>query len=308
MSKLNHYTNLLTTLNRGSTQYGLAPHKPILLLSLIDIYEKQNIDLSQVALDQSIFDQFTTNWQLLFPNEKVGDVSMPIFHLTRDGFWKVVQKDGSLLNRKLSSKRQVILQTRYGQLDKALVELLVDPITRPLIKMVLLDTYFPKTKHQYLIEQPIPNYILEMEQLVVEERLAKKKTINRVEERFARDWKFRARLLQLYNNTCCISRYQIIPNYKIIEACHIQPHAEFGIDTVTNGIPLSIHLHRAFDGGLISLNDRYEVLVKDQRSFKENTSPFNLRQFKGQQILLPNNSSFYPDLNKVHWHRERWGF
>ena len=308
MNNLNHYAQKISALTRGPTKYGLGPHKPILLLSILDIYEDHAVDLSKLPLDQRLFDQFTVNWQLLFPNERVGDVTMPIFHLKGEGFWKVILQDGSFLDRKLSSTKQVIKLTQYGQLEEGLVELIIDPVTRPLLKMVLLDTYFPDTKLTYLRQRPIPNYILEMEELVVEERLAKRKIIKRASEVFARDWKFRDKLFQLYDNTCCISRYRIVPNFKIIEACHIKPHGKFGIDTVTNGIPLSIHLHRAFDSGIISLNDHYEVLVKDQRIFKENDSPFNLRQFKGRQILLPSNSSFYPDLEKLNWHRAFFGF
>lgn len=308
MNQLNYYTQKLTTLTRGNTRYGLAPHKPLLLLSILDIYEDQAIDESKIPLDQKLFDQFATNWQQLFPTERVGDVTMPIYHLKGEGFWKVILQDGSILDRKLSSTKQVIKTTKHGQLEEGLGQLIVDSVTRPLLKMVLLDTYFPDTKQIYLMQRPIPPYIMEMEELVLEERLAKRKTIKREEEVFTRDWKFRDQLLKLYNNTCCISKYQIIPNYKIIEACHIQPHGKFGIDTVTNGIPLSIHLHRAFDSGIISLNDRYEVLVKGQRSFKENDSPFNLRQFKGQQILLPSNSLYFPDLGKLAWHREWFGF
>ncbi|WP_219929348.1 hypothetical protein [Sphingobacterium athyrii] len=37
---LQTYLHAFTHLNRGSTRYGLAPHKPILLLTLIELIDK----------------------------------------------------------------------------------------------------------------------------------------------------------------------------------------------------------------------------------------------------------------------------
>jgi len=68
------------------------------------------------------------------------------------------------------------------------------------------------------------------------------------------------------------------------------------------------NLHRAFDAGLLSLNDNYEILIKGKRTFEENNSPFNLRQFEGKKILLPLNEKFYPDLENLNWHRKEFGF
>lgn len=305
---LNKCTQKLLLLKRGGTKYGLAPHKPLLLLAVIDSIEQQEIHQNQIPVRQYLFERFEYLWGILMPNVSVGDITQPLHYLSSDVIWILIGKDGNRINRKLSSKLQVSKRVAYGILDQDLFQLLVNDTTRPLIKMILLDHYFPETKNNLLQEYTLPSYISEIENIIVEEASSTYRRIERVEEGFVRDWKFRAYIMQLYDSTCCISGFQVTPNFKIIEACHIKEHAQFGIDTVTNGIPLCVNLHRAFDAGLISLSDQYEVLVKNQKIFKENQSPFNIRQFEGIKISLPHNKNYYPKQDNLEWHRKRHGF
>ena len=87
----------------------------------------------------------------------------------------------------------------------------------------------------------------------------------------------------------------------MIDACHIIPFSNSYNDTIINGIPITPTLHRAFDNGLISIDDNYRVLVSKQ--FKESQSNFSLKQFENQQIILPDNSKNYPDFKSLNWHR-----
>lgn len=49
----------------------------------------------------------------------------------------------------------------------------------------------------------------------------------------------------------------------MIDACHIVPFSESYNDIVTNGIALCPNLHRAFDSGLISIDENYKVIVSN---------------------------------------------
>jgi len=94
--------------------------------------------------------------------------------------------------------------------------------------------------------------------------------------------------------------------YSMIDACHIIPFAESYNDTITNGIALSPNMHRAFDRGLISIDNDYRVLVSSK--FIESDSVYSIRQFEGSSIILPENSSYYPSLENLAYHRERFSF
>lgn len=86
-------------------------------------------------------------------------------------------------------------------------------------------------------------------------------------------------------------KVESINSISMIDACHIVPFSESYNDTITNGIPLCPNLHRAFDRGLIGIDDNYRVLIS--RSWKESQSPYLIKQFEGKQILLPENSNMY---------------
>ncbi len=65
-------------------------------------------------------------------------------------------------------------------------------------------------------------------------------------------------------------------------------------EPIQNGISFTPPLHRAFDRKLIGINAEYRVVVSDM--FVENKdSPFNLKQFHGRKIILPNREAWWPD-------------
>jgi putative restriction endonuclease len=93
----------------------------------------------------------------------------------------------------------------------------------------------------------------------------------------------------------------------MIDACHIIPFSESYNDTITNGIALCPNLHRAFDRGLISISTDYKVLVND--NFSESVhSSYNIRQFEGVKLLLPESENLYPSIESLTHHHRRFGF
>lgn len=95
----------------------------------------------------------------------------------------------------------------------------------------------------------------------------------------------------------------------IIEACHINSHANEGDNRIQNGIALCRNLHTAFDYGLIGLDDQYRILVKSKKTFQESTEHYYaLAGLKGKSMLLPNNKMYYPSLENLRQHREINGF
>lgn len=80
--------------------------------------------------------------------------------------------------------------------------------------------------------------------------------------RLSRSANFRDQVLTAYGHRCAVTRMQL----KLVEAAHILPVvAEKSPDHVTNGIALSSTYHRAFDTGLIYLNDSFEMCISAPR-------------------------------------------
>ncbi len=78
-----------------------------------------------------------------------------------------------------------------------------------------------------------------------------------------RDASFKARVLTAYGNKCAFSGVQL----KLVDAAHILPvsHASSTDDTA-NGIALSALHHRAYDRGLITFNEQYQVVVNTDQA------------------------------------------
>lgn len=80
--------------------------------------------------------------------------------------------------------------------------------------------------------------------------------------RLTRDAAFRQRVLFAYGNRCAVTRVQL----RLVDAAHILPvGADGSSDQVQNGIALSPTYHRAFDAGLIYLDEQYHMQLNERQ-------------------------------------------
>lgn len=113
-----------------------------------------------------------------------------------------------------------------------------------------------------------------------------------------RDSSFRYRILNIYKDKCAICGLQM----NLVEACHIIPVEDDGTDEIINGIALCHNHHKAFDSGLIWINEEYDIMlnhskIKDIKSanIAEGLDDFIKNSRIGEKIFLPDNHKFYPD-------------
>ena len=80
--------------------------------------------------------------------------------------------------------------------------------------------------------------------------------------RYLRDAGFRQQVLDAYQHRCAVTRAQL----RLVDAAHILPvPSEKSSDYVTNGIALSPTIHRAFDSGLIYLDEDYHMHLNKEK-------------------------------------------
>ena len=89
---------------------------------------------------------------------------------------------------------------------------------------------------------------------------------------------FRDNLLLAYGSECSITGEG--PE-EVLEAIHIVPHAESGINELDNGLLMRADLHHLFDDGLLSINPDTKNIEIDERLL--NTSYW---QFNGVRLRL----------------------
>ena len=287
-----------------------APHKAILLISVLQsILEGQNQD-NRIAITPELVARFKDNWCSLVKNDRFSpNFALPFYHLRSEGFWHLKTLPGSTVptTSSHSVKSFVALKNAvaYATLDEGLFQAATRPETNGILMATLLDTYFDGRT----IRHGDQNTMAEAELQVLYEQPSKLRTEKiGEEEAFIRSGAFKKQVPQIYNYTCCISGMAITANRDIqiqmVDACHIVPFAETHDDHITNGLSLSPNLHRAFDRHLITIDVDYKVVVSN--NFTE-TEHYSIRQFHGRRILLPKDARFHPSIENLQWHHKKFG-
>ena len=121
-------------------------------------------------------------------------------------------------------------------------------------------------------------------------------TEQRVKQHF-----FRRAVLSSYRGRCCISG---LSDARLLTASHIVPWSNDKTNRLnpSNGLCLSAIHDKAFDRGLITITDNYEVLLSEQ--LKRNDDAFVAQIFlplEGRRIELP--EKFIPSIDFLSRHR-----
>lgn len=297
---------------------GMAPHKPILLLSIIQLIAKGVITSNRIFITADLILAFKQNWNLLVETNHTPNFALPFFHLRSEPFWYLVAKPGKEIettsSKSIKSFKSLKESIAFAEIDRDLFFTLQEIPNQLWFEHLLLDNYFPNSKNVYLRpernyeEEKIENEILNEPKEEYQQQIQRlKETLQEdefEEEIFVRGGMFKKTIPKIYDFTCCVTGMQIHSsrNIQMIDACHIYPFSISNDDTVRNGIALSPTLHRAFDRGLITINSNFIVRVSP--TIQENGSSFTLSQFEGKQIILPEKEKWFPSLEALSWHNK----
>jgi len=296
--------------------HGIAPHKPVLLLSVLQAFQNNLITSQRIYITPELVALFKANWSLLVTSNHDCRFALPYYHLTSDEFWKLIPKTGFenilQLNSSMRSFANLNAAVDCAVIDDDLFLLMKDKKSNSILEQFLLDEYFPDTKNnfsnssggQQKMFDDIEGKILHKDAAEYRNEIKKLMQQQNEEEIFLRGSLFKREIPKIYNNTCCISGMKIDAtiNVSMVDACHIVPFSESYNDTVTNGIALCPNLHRAFDRGLIAIDNNYKVVVS--KSFTEDESNYSIHGFDGKEILLPKQKEYFPLKENLSWHKQ----
>jgi putative restriction endonuclease len=316
--QLTDYIKAFSTLRRDY-KYGGAPHKPILLLSVLHQIESGQISQNRIFITPELVGTFKDFWRQLVTTPHTSNFALPFYHMCSEKFWHLKIKSAHELvltsSYSIKSFSSLHAVVDWAELDPELFGMLQLHENREQLRLTLLNAYFKGCSELQLA--PTTSYLFQLEAEILYEapedyqakclelqKLLKKELLE--EENFVRDGAFKKVIANLYDHTCAISglRVRATQNISMIDGCHIKPWSLSHDDTATNGIALCPNLHRAFDRGLISLDEDYRLLLSPH--FREaEVSPYGIAQFRGKQVLLPQNASWYPAQENLAYHRER---
>ena len=140
---LTKYIAQFRSLNTNKRAGIDAPHKPILLLAILDLVESGAIGSARIELSEQLESAFLHNWKryvgssLLFQPK----VATPFWHMQNEPFYKLYTNDGKELAGSPYSVKK-LRENTYAILDKDLFELMKDENSRAQLRVVLVSTYF----------------------------------------------------------------------------------------------------------------------------------------------------------------------
>lgn len=132
-----------------------APHKQLLLLSVLDLFEQGNFRSGFVEMIPDLINQYNKYWSIIYPEKRIGIIVQPFFHLRTSNFWHLIPtvgNDNELEDKKEITSFALLKRLVIGaQLDPELVELLHTENHLETMRSVLLDRYFDQREHARLL-------------------------------------------------------------------------------------------------------------------------------------------------------------
>jgi len=317
MDFLEKYSRQFGKLKRAY-QHGGAPHKPILLLAILKSVESKVITSNRIYITPELIMNFRELWSKLVTTKHQMNFALPFFHMQSEPFWRIITKPGAFVpltsSHSIKSLGSLNESIQYAEIDKELWDLIMNGQTNLTLTKLLLSNYFSELSNVTLDYQElheIEHQIMHDDQYTYKARIVNIENNYNNEQGqellYIRCGIFKREIPKIYNYSCAISKMRIATssNAQLVDACHIVPFSVSKNDTITNGISLCPNLHRAFDRGLITIDSNYRVKVSPKLT--EDDSPYSIKQFEGQEIVLPSITSQYPLLENLDWHsKEKW--
>ena len=289
-----------------------APHKPFLLLSIMDLIAQGSITENFIEPSFELVETFNTYWNSIMPLGSKSSMSYPFYHMRSEAFWHLVPNKGCKDQPGLTVSSMVKLRQIYtgAKMDDELFQLMCIPETREQLRAVLIETYFAPEIRLKLMEQGHLNfaaYRYSEKLLKVAERkevFEKPKEESDWQQRI-RDQGFRRTIVDLYKHRCALCGIRMLTpeGHTIVDAAHVKPWSESFDDRPTNGMALCKLCHWSFDKGLMSVGKEYEVLVSKRVSIEQNY-PGHILTLTDRNIFKPDEPKFWPAQDNFLWHRK----
>lgn len=286
---------------RGSHE---RPHKPVLLLSIIDLLDRGVIKTNLVPLSDELVATFKRYFTVVKQEDDQPTIQNPFFHLSGDGFWQLVPLPGQgpVYRPGATSGAPSVAELRrrltHGVFDAGFWMLMGEPVARHQMREALIVRYFPEWRGQ-------------LAALVVQSRAAK--APDRLQEDLppGRDAAFRRTILEVYDYRCaaCGVRVLLDQAMSLVEAAHLIPFGMSRNDKPTNGVALCPNHHWAMDRHLIAPcpdskrragvwrvnGERLDDRIEGQR---------DLVALANRPVIPPSEEKFYPATESLRWREQ----
>jgi len=324
MTALEHYCHLFARLRRapgpvwGPSTKRRAPHKPLLLLSILDLVARGTLTSSFIDITgdlNELNELFTGYWRRVVPLEQKSSIAFPFSRLHNEPFWELVPLPGKAIDRATLSSISTVVQLRGVAIGARMVEelffLIQQAEGRASLRGVLLHSCFAEPalfalEQQVAINAEAFEYgrdLLEKAQQPLVRDPGEPEDVPAA----ARNQGFRRVVVSCYDHRCALCGVRILTpeGHTAVDAAHIIPWAISHNDDIRNGMALCKLCHWAFDEGMLGVAGDYTVLASRQIGTSPNVPGF-LLTLAGRGMIPPADRILWPAQHSLSWHRQQF--
>jgi putative restriction endonuclease len=300
--KWQHWLERLYNLRRDKSGSHERPHKPVLLLAILDLLDRGVLTANEIPLSSDLIKTFKRYFDIVRGLNDKPTIENPFYHLSGDGFWHLISKPGDRpiyevgnASRGPTLKAMRQLTGRFD--DELWNSILSQPLPRQQLREALIARYFPEHREQLAAiagSTPLPEI----------------RTPQLAEEPPGRDGAFRHTILEIYDYRCaaCGIRVKITDDLSLVEAAHIIPFGVSRNDKPDNGMALCPNHHWAMDRHLIApcpdTKHRAGIWRVGPALDHRIEGQKDLIALHGQRVIPPGEQKFYPAIESLHWREQ----
>lgn len=282
----------------GSNRHE-RPHKPLLLLAVLDLIDAGLATPDRIPWCQQLRDRFSTRFELVANLNDQNTPENPFFYLKNDAIWEAwLEQSGQQITIETTPlvKQMGYIFARFQQGFDSVISIAEN---RWLIRDAIISRYFPKHPELRATFAPKDGH---------PDDLAPSKVVEEDQE-YGRCPAFRRTILKIYDHQCAACGLRIIlpEEYTVsfIDAAHLIPFAESHNDHPTNGLALCKNHHWAMDRNIIApgadLNWHVSSIIDPRRSNGEK----ELHELKERPVLLPQDEAYRPGSIELEWRMDK---
>lgn len=279
------------------------PHKPLLLLVILDLVAGGNVSPEHIPWSRELRDRFTKYFEQVRQLNDDNTPDNPFFYLRGDGFWQplLVSNSTEVHLERTPTVTDATAGRVFGRLVNGFENYVRDTLQRLLLREAIVSRYFPKKRGQL---EP-----LFCERTSVSEgNNAETDQPNKEGESGGRSPAFRRKVLDVYDSQCAACGLRIkLPEKDLtfVDGAHLIPFFVSRNDHPTNGIALCKNHHWAMDRFLIVPTPEclWEVspVLDSRRSMGEK----DLCDLDNRPLLPPHDDAFLPAKEALAWRADR---
>ncbi len=284
----------LYCLKRGKVGTYERPHKPVLLLSVLDLFDQGKVVQNKIEFSKGLEKRFKSLFEIVKKEDSKPTIQNPYFYMSGEPFWDAKDSnDANLYNPGNVSRApsMKVLRESYATLSEDLYTALSNSHKRSEIKKALISRYFPKEAEA--LKNTLSYSMSEETDREVADATP------------ARSAAFAKTVKQVYDYRCAACGVRIlIDNVHFVDAAHLIPFSVSYNDHPSNGMALCKNHHWAMDHKLIAPHpDNYWIVSERLDDRINDHQP--LMNLNKRTLISPYDKRFMPDKESLEWRIEK---